>query len=365
MNPVHVAATRILNSGLADRRFASPAEVVRFHGAMQAQDYGPAKWSIAQRTTGVVDADIDALLRSGEIVRTHVLRPTWHFVAASDLLWLLRLTGPRVQRSMRSRQTQLGLDERTLAKAEKLIEEALGGGSRLTRKELAGVLQQNRLSTEGQRLPHILMHCELQGLICSGGFEGRHHTYVLISETGVVDDRGITAEEGIIELARRYLASHGPASLKDMSWWSGLTVTTLRAALEALGDRVVQEALEGITLWSVAGDGHDAQDPKRVYLLQTYDEVVVGYTESRYLGDPHADEARARFMGAGSAPHNLVAYGVQVAGFWRRTIRATAVDIEVQLFHRLDSRGQSALDEAVSELGRFLEVEPRVEVVFL
>src|SRR5918995_355608 len=177
MTDLEIARRRMRNSRLSGDAFRGAEEAVRWHLAMQAQDYGPAKWSIGQRSRGVDDADVDRALTDGTIVRTHVLRPTWHFVASADLRWLLALSGPRVQQGNAGRYRQLGLDARTLARAEKVVASALEGGNRLTRDELAAVFDRGKLDREGQRMPYFLMHCELEALIGSGGRQGKQQPY--------------------------------------------------------------------------------------------------------------------------------------------------------------------------------------------
>ena len=283
---------RLRNSRLTGSRFESVEDVVRWHGAMQAQDCGPAKWSIGQRASGLADAGVDEALERGRIVRTHVLRPTWHLVAAEDVRWMLALTGPRVARATAGRFRGLGLDVRTLSRCETLIAKALTGRNKLTRRELGQVLVGARIDVEGQRLPHILMHLELEAVICSGGFASKQHTYGLLDEQ-VARSRPLARDDAVEELTRRYLTSHGPATVKDLGWWSSLTLSDLKKALSALD--VESETVEGVTLWSVAGASRPR--PARVArLLQTYDEYIVGYTESRFLGDPRADSARAAWQ---------------------------------------------------------------------
>src|SRR5687768_17362075 len=173
MNANEIARRRIGNSRLTGDRFAAPDDVVRWHLAMQAQEYGPAKWSIGQRSTGLVDAEVDGAVAAGSIVRTHVLRPTWHFIARDDVRWLLALSGPRVQQGNAGRYRELGLDARARARGERLISSALAGGNGLTRNEIGDVLDAAKFDRSGQRLPYILMHCELEAVICSGGLSGK------------------------------------------------------------------------------------------------------------------------------------------------------------------------------------------------
>lgn len=355
-----VMKRRMRNSRLSGPRFRDPSDVVRWHLAMQAQDYGPAKWSIGQRSTGLADPDIDRALASGSIVRTHVLRPTWHFVAPEDARWLLALTGPRVQRQNARRYEELGLDGRTLNRAEDVILSALGERDRLTRKAVGEVLERGGVDPRGQRLHHILLHCELEARICSGGLEGRQHAYALFDER-VPSGRTFEGEEAIVELVRRYLVSHGPATVNDLRWWSSLTVAEIRKAIAALGSRMRAREVDGLTLWSVSSGGNRAPDARGAHLLQAYDEVIVGYTESRYLGDPNAAAARAAWTDR-SVPSGIVLLRDRVAGHWRRTATPKSLTAELVLFDPPTAEETAALESAAQRLARFTQRAVSVEL---
>jgi DNA glycosylase AlkZ-like len=348
---------RMSSTGLLGPRFEQPRDVVHAHLAMQSQDYGPAKWSIGQRMAGVVDADVEKRVSEGAILRTHVLRPTWHFVERRDLRWLMALSGPRIQKAIEPRYQQLDLDIKTRSRAEGLISKVLEGGTHATRRELGEMLRKSHIDPAGQRLPHLLMHCELVAVTCSGRMRGKDQTYALFDER-VPKGRSFDRDQAIIQLVERYLASHGPATVKDMSWWSGLTMTDLRRALEALGDQVVREDVDGLTLWSRMDEFLLPTRRKTpvVELLQAYDELVVGYTESRYLGDPRAAQVRAAYREPGR-PNGAVMLDSQVAGQWRQSTGPKKVEVEVLLFESLSERAGAALERALNELGRFFGKE--------
>ena len=338
----------------------APTDVVRHHLAMQAQDYAPAKWSVGQRSEGLVDGDLDRAVTDGAIVRTHVLRPTWHFVAREDLPWLMALSGPRVQRGNAGRYRQLGLDPKTLGRAEKAIVRELDGGRRRTRDQLAEVLDRAKIDREGQRMPHMLMHLELEAVIGSGGLDGKRHTYMLL-DGRVPASAEMDRDEAVVELVRRYLVSHGPASVKDMSWWSALTIGDLRRALGDLGDQVLSEDVDGLTLWSLASADPRPSAPRGAQLLQTYDELVVGYTESRFLGDPSNEVARTAWMQR-SFPTGLLLLGDRVGGHWRRAIERGGMRVEAHVYEEPTRTTTRAIDAAVRELGRFTELPATVEL---
>lgn len=349
------------NSGLTGTSFAAPDEVVRWHGAVQAQDYAPAKWSIGQRATKLVDADVDRALASGSVVRTHVLRPTWHFVARDDIRWLLALTGPRVHRHNGPRYRDLGLDERTRARCEARIASALEGGNRLTRDAIAGILDHAGIDRSGQRLPYILMHCELEATICSGGPAGKQHTYALLDER-VPNDHRFDRDEALVELTRRYLTSHGPATVQDLRWWSSLTVADIKQALRMLGSDVQSETIDDITLWSLTSEPSRPPGGRGAHLLQPFDELLVGYTESRFFGDPRAAAARAAWRDR-NQPRGVVLVNGGVAGHWRRTIEKDSVTVEVRMYEDAKPSDARAIKAAATDLGRFLGRRLTVDVL--
>lgn len=359
MKRLEIAPRRMRNSRLTGTPFDAPDEVVRWHGAMQAQDYGPATWSIGQRTKNVAHADVDRELAAGSILRTHALRPTWHFVARDDIRWLLALTGPRVHQHNRPRYRELELDDRTLARCEAVIVSALEGGNKLTRDAIAGILDDAGIDRSGQRLPYILMHCELEAVICSGGLVGKQQTYAFLDERVPTDNR-FDRDETLVELARRYLTSHGPASVQDLRWWSSLTVTDIRKALHLLGPEVRSDTIDGITLWSMTSDVSPPPKGRGAHLLQAWDELVVGYSESRYFGDARATAARAAW-GDSRLPNGVVLMNGGVAGHWRRTIDRDSIRVEVIVYERPKRSDARALEAAADELGRFFGRPVKVE----
>ena len=355
-----IARRRLRNSKLTDPPFTAAEEVVRWHGAMQSQDYGPAKWAVGQRTLGLVDQDLEEALAKGLILRTHVLRPTWHFVAGDDIRWLLELTGPRVHAQTAARFRELQLDARTLDRSETAIAGALKGDNHLTRSEIGGILDRAGIDRSGQRLPWILMHCELNATICSGVIRGKQQTYALLDERAT-SPRRFDRDEALVELTRRYLTSHGPATIQDLRWWSSITVADIKKAIDMLGSEVQNETIDGLTLWSITSDSTRPPVTRGVHLLQSYDEVVVGYTESRYLGDPLKAAARAAW-GDRSLPFAVALVNGAVAGHWRRTIKTRTVNVEILTYKRPNPSELRALKSAAADFGRFLEREVTVEI---
>ena len=227
--PVDRLATvrrRVREQRLTGEPFDSPAAVVGFLGAMQAQEFAEAKWSISERAGGLTETEVDDAFDRGEILRTHVLRPTWHFVTPADIRWLLALSAPRVHAGNRSRYRDLGLGEDVLARSHEVIAQELADGDPRTRRELGATLAAAGVDTEGQRLAHTMMHAELEQLVVSGPRRGKQHTYLLF-EQRVPPATGPAGDEALVELALRFFRSHGPATVRDFCWWSGLRLSLI------------------------------------------------------------------------------------------------------------------------------------------
>src|SRR4051812_26137343 len=218
---VDVIRERLANQFLTGPGLEGPVDVVRGLGAVQAQDYSGAKWAVGQRTQSATEADVEGALARGAILRTHVLRPTWHFVLPEDIRWMLELTGPRVSAGMRS--PNLGLTSEIFRRSHAVIEKALAVGTHLTRQELAALLSRARIDTSEQRLVRLMMQAEVDGVICSGARRGKQFTYALLDARAPSVPR-IDRDEALSRLATIYFTTRGPASAHDFSWWSGLTV---------------------------------------------------------------------------------------------------------------------------------------------
>lgn len=221
---------RLYNQQLVQTKFQSPAELVSWLGAVQSQDYGGAKWALAQRLENTSEESIESTYTNGDIIRTHVMRPTWHFVSPKDLRWMLQLTAPRIRRLMNYYDKQLDIDAAEHKKCNEVIEKTLAG-KQLTREELSNALIANNIKAKGQRLGHIVMHAELDQLICSGPRRGKQFTYMLLEER-VPKAKDMDEDEALTELSFRYFRSHGPAQVKDFVWWSGLTTEQAKRGLE-------------------------------------------------------------------------------------------------------------------------------------
>lgn len=335
--------------------------MVRHLGAVQAQDYAGGKWALGQRATGVTDAEIDRLFDDGRILRTHVMRPTWHFVLPEDIRWLLDLTGSRVRRGLAGRYRQLGIDDGEVVRARMALCGALSGGRFLTRPELGEVLRVAGIPPDGQRLPHFLAAAELDGAIVSGPRRGKQFTYALLEER-MPEARSLDRPSALVELARRYFRSHGPAQLRDFVWWSGLTVSDARSGLALAAADLRHCAVEGKEYWFDAHAGLDGPVTPVAHLLPNWDEYTVGYRDREAALPPDRAFDPALFS-FGSILSNVVTIAGRVRGAWRRIIRRGSVRVEIRLLDQLDRTEIVAVEEAGGRLGRFLEVP--VELAWL
>jgi hypothetical protein len=350
--PLDLRHARLRNQRLSGPRFATPEEVVSWMGAVQAQEYGDAQWGLAIRTRGVAREAIERACDEGRILRTHVLRPTWHFVAPADIRWMLALTAPYISKRMAPYNRQIGLDLATLRKSQTIMARVLRGGRALTRQELKAALHTSGIGTAGvQRLAHIVMQAELDALICSGPRRGKHSTYALLDER-VPPSPPLSREAALIELARRYFSSHGPAQLRDFVWWSGLPVGEARTGLAMLEQELTRDDIDGTTYWS-APRTRLRQEPSRTYLLPVYDEYLIAYKDRSAA----FDRSRAPQITQGdpfSAP--IVVDGI-VVGAWRRRFRANTVVVTITRYSRSATIGSTAIRDAACAYAAFVGLE--------
>lgn len=358
MDPIHVAHRRLHNQRLAGNPLASPEEVVAWLGAVQAQDYGPAKWSLGERSAGTVDADVDRALTEGAIVRTHMLRPTWHFVLPADIRWMQALTAPRVHAQNAYYYRQTGLEDGRRAPARRLIVDALRGGNRLTRGELEKVLQAGGITAKGIAMAYVLMDAELDCMVCSGGLRGRQQTYALFDEQ-VPAAPPLSRDEALERLVIRYFASRSPATAKDLRFWSSLPLADIQRGIEIAGDRLVREEIEGRAFWSAPGEPPPPMRAHSAHLLQGLDEYFVGYGESRdfcYRESVHEwGVDRAIFNGA-------VVVDTQLAGHWKRRVGKRSVSFQLALYASADAAQMAALQAAADAQAAFLGLPAELEI---
>lgn len=317
--------------------------------AVQAENSSQAAWAVASRTQNPDRGDLAALLDDGAVIRTHVLRPTWHFVLAEDLGWLLDLTGPRVRRVTGQQLRSVhGLGERAIDQAVGAVMQALASRGQLTRAQLADELHERGIAGAGQLLMILLAHAELDGLICSGGIVDGEHTYALMSER-VPAPRRLERPEALAELALRYFTGHGPATERDLAYWATLGLTDVRAGLQQVRDRLDSFQHDGRTFWHGPGNVPTGPGEPAGHLLQILDETYRGYQDSRWVLDAAGDVPRTRETAAGMA---LV--DAQLLATMRRTVTNDHVHFDLRPYRALTPAEIEALDQAATQYGKYL-----------
>ena len=322
--------------------------------AVQAQDYPAAKWALGLRCRGVVDADVESAFNAGAIIRTHVLRPTWHFVDPADLRWLLALTGPRVHRMNGYAYRRFELDTAACRRGAKIVSKLLEGRTFLTRAEIGSALEAAGLSmAEPHRLGYMIMRLELDAVICSGPRRGKQFTWALLEERvppAPVPGR----DESLARLAARYFATRGPATAHDFSWWSGLTVADARRAASAAG--LEQETRNGVTWWRGPGRAPRAAAAPTAHLLPNYDEYFIGFRDRSSIGD----RVRGRELPSRAFWGHVVIVDGQLVGEWRRETTLDEVAVELNLMVTLGAAERKAVAAAAAAYGAFLELPAAV-----
>jgi hypothetical protein len=352
MTAAEVARRRLQAQGIAAERFENAVDVVRWFGAVQAQDYLGSLWALGLRLPGTVEAEIERAVAERLIVRTWPLRGTLHFVAAGDVRWMPGLLGSRTIARAAGRYRQLGLDEATFAKSRRVLARALEGGRLLTRAELAAALVRSGIATDGQRLIHLLNRSALEGLTCYAARRGKQFTFALLDEW-VPSSKSLTREEALAELAVRYFQSHGPATLEDFVWWSSLTRTDARAGLEAARQRLEHESLDGRTYWLSPSTVDAKPESPAVHLLPPFDEYTVAYRDrSAAL---HPSSARRPDAATAVLGPTVILDG-RAVGTWRRTLKKNSVIVETSLWVTLKPAERRALDVAARRYGDFLNL---------
>jgi hypothetical protein len=358
MKDEEIARLRLRRQRLTGARLPTPEAVVGWLGAVQAQEFEVAKWSIARRSRGrVTSADLDRALAEGRILRTHVLRSTWHFVLPADLRWLQMLVGPRVRARMATYYERNGLTDAVFARSQAVLREALAGGRQLLRKEVAAAFARGGVATDGLRLRFLLLQAELDLVVCSGALRGKHQTFALVDDL-VPPAPPIPEDEALAELTRRYFSSHGPATLKDFLWWSSLTAAQVRRGLELLeGKGLRRLEAGGRTYWLGAAPARPAAAAAPVHLLQAFDEYMIGYTESRKVlavaGQPDAPVGAPLYA-------NVLTRDGQMIGFWRTVLDAEQALVDVHLARPLDAPTRKALEDEVERYSHFLQLPARL-----
>ncbi len=355
LRPSDLVNRRLCAQRISATAFTRPADVVAWLGAVQAQDFLGALWAVGLRLTDAREREVERALADRSVVRTWPLRGTLHLVAAADVRWIVELLAPRVVAAAAGRFRALGLDDETMARARRAVVRRLQSGGPVTRRSLYDALERAGVASSGQRGIHVLWRLAHEGVLCFGPREGKQQTFVLL-DAWLPPSTRLRRDEALAELARRYFTSHGPATLADFAWWSGLKAADARLAVHLAGERLEQERIgESVHWWGGAGD-RPSRTGSRAYLLPAFDEFVVGYADRAAI----VDRAGMRRVNTGGGILNpTIVAGGRVVGTWKRRITRAGVVFSPAPFVALREPESRAVATAMKRYARFLELEAR------
>ncbi|MDR1645715.1 MAG: winged helix DNA-binding domain-containing protein [Tannerellaceae bacterium] len=349
MNTSELLNIRLYNQLLAKHGMKEPVEVVSWMGAMQSQSLEPAKWAIGARLGNKTVKEVDEALNSGQIIRTHILRPTWHFVPAEDIHWMFDLSNPHLKPVYQSYVRMMQVDEKLIYAAIPVLEKILQGNRHLTKQEIS-----DRLASQGKAfdihvLNQVIHYAEREGLVVNGRLKGKQQTFALLEEFAP-RKQTLSREEALERLARRYFTSHAPATIHDFAWWSGLSLTECKRALETIQSDWVCETVNGRVFWM----RNDLRIPAgdSALLLPPFDEYVVSYKDrSEMIDDVHYGKVMTK---NGLFSPTIVLNG-RIVGSWKKTVLKGSPRIELSFFEETNRKTRQLFAPEIARLERFYQ----------
>jgi hypothetical protein len=355
-----IIGRRLANQLITANHPSSPAEVVACMGALQAQDFGMSKWAVGLRMDKGTQEIVEQALDQGQILRTHVLRPTWHLVHQKDIRWMLALTGPRLQARLATAQRKMGLNKNVFGRSKKIIEKALAKEQRLARPELKACLEKAKIPTDEYRLSHILMHAELDALICSGPRQGKQFTYELLDQR-VPPAEKLSRDQSLAELSRRYFTSHGPATLHDFAWWSGLSMTEAKRGIEMNSAHWHDFTIDAKTYWftdplTALSKTSSTRPPSPAglsgaLLLPAFDELIISYADRSALVAPELEQ---HVYTKNGIFRPVILVNGKWVGIWSRIEKKDKVVVGRQFVHPVSKASEKAILTACKKYYRFM-----------
>ncbi|WP_291103670.1 MULTISPECIES: winged helix DNA-binding domain-containing protein [unclassified Dysgonomonas] len=348
MKAEEILSLRLSNHQLDGTFVGEAYELVSWMGAIQAQDYNMAKWGIGIRIPEIPDQKIEEALNKGDILRLHILRPTWHFVSKDDIYWMLYLSLPRVKTAMRSYDKDLGLTESLIARTNSIIEKALQGNS-LTRQELKDVINRAGIDADNRTVNHIMMHAELDGVVCNGETKGKKQTYALLQEKVENTPDQFDKEECLYKLAFKYFRSHGPATLQDFVWWSGLTTAEARQGIALIGGDFIHETINDQT-YIFHRDSKPLNSNNLINLLPAFDEFTVSYKDRKE--SLHIDHHHKIITSPGIFRPAISLDG-KVIGTWKKSSKKNEI-LDTEFFCTSNKKTQNLVTKAIEGYKKYL-----------
>ncbi len=353
MNTVEIARLRLSSQQLISHQCTRPDEIVSWMGAMQAQNYSMAKWAVGCRLNGSTINQIEEAINDGKILRTHLLRPTWHLVSAADIYWILDLTAPKIKATASHRWKQLELTETVFQKSNLCIEKALETGSHLTRDDLKALLIKIKINTNENRLSHLLARAELDQLICSGRIREKKQTYALLP-LRVPEKKVLPKGNALARLAGIYFKSRGPATVYDFAWWSGLSVTEAKKGLEMVKPDFLSQTVESNTWWFKEPTSTTEIQKSTVHLLPAFDEYIISYKDrtASLASDNHA-----KAVSQNGIFRPVILFNGKVEGTWKFKLKKTDIEIETDFFELPSNSLKKGIEQKAEEFRNYLSIK--------
>lgn len=349
MNTI-IKSIRLSSHQLSNQTFDTPKGLVSWMGAMQAQDFNMAKWAIAIRLDSCTEQEVEDAFNRGDFLRTHIMRPTWHFVSSEDIRWILKLTGNRIKAAWKY-ATDLKIEEHELTKCYRLLEKILRDNNHQTKEEVTKLFEQEGLGATPRHIYHFMMWAEAEGIICSGALKGKKQTYALLEERSP-QSKDILKDEALALLARRYLTSHSPATLQDFIWWSGLTIKDCRHAFALIENELIKDHFDSTELYihETYKDNVSLGDDI-LHFLPSYDEYLISYkNRTNVLDLEHHPKA---FNNYGTFKP-VILYNGHVVGNWKAIKKTRGMDFDVTFWDDKFKANKKLLAQAEEKLRSYI-----------
>jgi hypothetical protein len=345
MTSTELIAKRLTNQQLSFHAFNNVSELAGWMGAMQAQDYNMVKWAIGMRLINGTTNQVEEAINSGQIIRTHLLRPTWHFVSSDDVYWMLQLNAHKIKSSMKARHEFLGLTPEIIKKSQKIIEKMLINADFVERDVILTELIAQKAVKDNLQVNHLLTLSEQDGIICSGPEIKNKQSYSLLEKRVPVKNL-LSRDESIVRLVRKYFQSHGPATMQDFVWWSGLNVSEAKKGIEANKPDLNSVSFEGSDYWHYPETTEGSLDENMTYLLPAFDEFVISYKERGLI---ISNNIYSKLISDNGIFRPVIFSGNQAVGLWKRVAKKNQSDVELLFFDGLKKNKKSSLEHARSK----------------
>lgn len=351
MNTDLLLQIRLHNQLLAGKNTKQPHEIVAHMGAMQSQNFDLARWAIGVRSQDLTLQKVEKEIHNGKIIRTHILRPTWHFIAAGDYHWMIALSGPRIKPAFEGYCKMVGAEANTIRKHFSVVEKVLAG-KHLTRQEITEHLNGNGIKADASLTGLIMSMAEIEGWVCSGKPKGNKQTYAFTEERIPQKSSPISKEESSDRLARRFFTSHGPATPEDFIWWSGLRISEAKQAIEGLKDEFICETCNGRSFWLKRDTANPPAIEEAALLLSPFDEFVVSYKDRSELIPPHH---YGKVMTKNGLFSPTVMHHGEIVGSWKKTVKKRQVEAELSFFEKTGKKYRDLFTGASARVKKFYE----------